>query len=89
MLDEANANEEPKKNGVRNYTDAEIKYGWFKIRPGFMQLMLKPFICLLTLVGCSSTQSEYRWEGEMGGGDGRGKWEGVAKILSMEGVPPA
>ena len=58
MLGESNGNEEPKKIGVRNYTDAEMKYGWFKIRPGFIQLMLKPLICLLTLLGCSATQGE-------------------------------
>lgn len=58
MDDELNANEGTKKNGLRECTESEIKYGWFNIRPGCMQLMLKPLVCLLTLIGCSSTQGE-------------------------------
>ena len=58
MLNEPNANEESKRNGIRHYTDDDIKYGWFSVRPGFMQLLLKPILCLLVLVGCCSTQGE-------------------------------
>ena len=55
MLNEPNANVESKKNGVRHYTEDEMKYGWFTIRPGCLQVMLKPLLCLLTFVGCCMT----------------------------------
>jgi hypothetical protein len=58
MLNEPNGNEDSKKNGVRHYRDEEIKYGWFTFRPGCMQILLKPILCLLVFVGCSSTQGE-------------------------------
>ena len=64
MLNEPNANEESKKNGVRHYTEDEMKYGWFTFRPGCLQILLKPLLCLIALVGCCTTSGELQEKDE-------------------------